>query len=93
MKNTRLLKALAIATIIVFILVFTLADRKGPTVIDHKTAFSPPKKIEIIVVKKGECLSVIALRRGVSWQYLAQLNNKENPSFIREGQTLKVPAE
>ena len=92
MKNTRLLKGLMIATIIIFILVFALADRKEPTVIDDKTAFSPPKKIELIVVKKGECLSVIADQRHTSWQELAKLNNMENPSFVREGQILKVPA-
>jgi len=93
MKNTRLLTGLAITTIIVFILAFAFANRKGPTVIDNKTAFSPPKKIETIVVKEGECLSVIAHQRDVSWKYLAQLNGMENPSFVRAGQLLKVPAE
>ena len=89
MKNTRLLTGL----MIISILIFALADRKEPTVIDDKTTFCPPKKIELIVVKKGECLSVIAQRRGISWQYLAQLNDIENYGFIRDGQTLKVPAE
>ena len=93
MKNIRLLKGLTIATIILFMLIFALADRKGPTVIDDKTAFSPPKKIKLIKVEEGESLSVIADRMGVSWQYLAELNGKENPSYIRKGQTLKVPAE
>ncbi len=92
MKNTRLLTGIAITIVAVSILIFALADRKGPAVIDHKTAFSPPKEIEIITVKEGESLSVIAYRRGVSWQYLAELNNKKNPSFVRKGQSLKVPA-
>ena len=92
MKNTRLLTGLTITMVIVFIFLFTLIGRKGPTVIDDKTVFSPPKKIELIVVEEGESLSVIGYRIGVPWQYLAKLNDMENPSFIREGQTLKVPA-
>ena len=94
MKNTSLLKCLTIAMIIVFILIFTLADRKGPTVIKHKAVFSPPKKIELIIVEEGECLSVIADRiKNFSWQDLAKLNGIDNTSFIRDGQTLIVPAE
>lgn len=93
MKNSRLLTGLAITIVIISIFAFTLVDRREPVISEEKIPFSPPKKIELIVVKEGECLSVIANRMGVTWQYLAKLNNMENPSFLREGQTLKVPAE
>ena len=95
MKNTRFLKRLTIATIILFILVFTLADRKGPTVIKHKAVFSPPKKTKTLIVKEGECLSLIADRiKNFSWRDLAKLNDmEENPSSLREGRPLIIPAE
>lgn len=96
MKNTSLLKGLTKAMIIVSILVFTLADRKGPTVIKHKAVFFPPKKTEIIIVEEGESLSYIAYQREniPYWQYLALLNNMEkDPSYLIAGQTLIVPAE
>ncbi len=90
MKIIRLL----IGLVVISIFIFVLADRKELAIIEHKTEFSPPKKVKMIVVKRGECLSTIAHQRGISWKYLARLNDmEENPSFVREGQTLKVPAE
>lgn len=71
---------------------FAITERKEPQTIKKET-FSPPKKTKIIIVKNGESLSVIASRiPGVSWQYLAELNNLENPSLIKPGQKLKIPA-
>ena len=42
------------------------------------------------VVKKGEWLAQIARKYGVSWKYLAQINNLQNPSKIYPGQKLCV---
>lgn len=44
------------------------------------------------VVKPGETLGAIAARYGVSVQALAQANGIANPSLIRSGQRLVVPA-
>jgi len=43
-------------------------------------------------VKKGDTLSGIAARHGVSARELAELNNIENPDKIRVGQKLILPA-
>jgi LysM repeat protein len=44
------------------------------------------------VVRRGDSLSAIARRCGVSMWTLAQLNGIRNPSFIYVGQTIRVPS-
>jgi membrane-bound lytic murein transglycosylase D len=44
-------------------------------------------------VRKGESLSLIAKRYGVSMETIARANNLSKKSFIVSGQTLKIPAE
>lgn len=46
----------------------------------------------IHVVQRGETLSGIAVRYGVTTQAIAQLNNISNPSYIFVGQRLLIPA-
>lgn len=43
------------------------------------------------VVRRGDNLFRIALRHGVSYWYLAQINGLHNPNYIYAGQTLVVP--
>lgn len=44
------------------------------------------------VVQKGDMLSKIAARNGVSWKEIAELNNIKDPSKIRVGQKLLLPS-
>lgn len=44
------------------------------------------------VVKKGDMLSTIAVRNGLTAKELASANGIELNSILREGQTLKIPA-
>jgi len=43
------------------------------------------------VVRRGDNLFRIAIRHGVSYWYLAQINGLYNPNYIWAGQTLNVP--
>jgi LysM repeat protein len=43
-------------------------------------------------VQKGETLSVIASRYGISWKTLAAMNGMDDPNKLRVGQTLSVPS-
>lgn len=43
------------------------------------------------VVRPGDNLFRIAIRHGVSYWYLAQINGLHNPNYIYAGQTLTVP--
>jgi LysM repeat protein len=45
------------------------------------------------IVQRGEYLSQIAKRFGVSWRWLAEINNLANPNRIFPGQKLCVEAE
>lgn len=53
------------------------------------TPFSAP---ETYIVKRGDSLDKIARQKGVSVRELIDLNNIKNPSLLREGQSLLVPA-
>jgi hypothetical protein len=44
-----------------------------------------------VVVHRGQTLSSIAYRYGVSWQSLAAYNGIHNPNYIRAGQCLSIP--
>lgn len=48
-------------------------------------------KTETIVVQRGDTLSQIAAEYGTSYQYLAKINNIENPNLIYVNQRLIVP--
>ncbi len=44
------------------------------------------------IVQRGETLSAIGLRHGVSWSKIAQANNLSNPNHIFVGQKLCIPS-
>lgn len=52
----------------------------------------PPASSTTYTVRRGDTLSAIALRYGVSMWTLASLNNIGNPSRIYVGQVLRIPA-
>ena len=60
--------------------------------IDPSRWYTAQIQPQIHRIKKGETLSEIARRYGVSMQTLAELNNIRVNSVIRYGQTLKLPA-
>ena len=45
----------------------------------------------VYVIKKGDCLSVIAQRYGTTVKTLCELNNISNPNLIYAGNKLLVP--
>lgn len=45
----------------------------------------------VYVIKKGDCLSVIAQRYGTTVKTLCELNNIKNPDLIYAGNKLLVP--
>ena len=45
----------------------------------------------VYVIKKGDCLSVIAQRYGTTVKTLCELNNIKNPNLIYAGNKLLVP--
>ena len=45
----------------------------------------------VYVIKKGDCLSVIAQRYGTTVKTLCELNNIANPNLIYAGNKLLVP--
>ena len=44
------------------------------------------------IVKKGDTLSSIASKYGLTYQYLAKYNNIVNPNLIYPGQVIKIPS-
>mgnify|MGYP000921848803 CR=1 FL=1 len=56
----------------------------APTVMDDDA--------NVYVVEKGDMLSKIAVRYGVSAREIAELNNLKNPNGIRAGQKLLLPS-
>ncbi len=54
-----------------------------------------PKKaapaLRVHTVKKGDTLSEIGEKYGVSWKAIAKLNNIDNPDLIFPGQKFKIP--
>jgi LysM repeat protein len=53
---------------------------------------TPPASGSTYVVRRGDTLSAIALRYGVSTWSIARLNNISNPSLIYVGQVLHIPS-
>jgi LysM repeat protein len=53
---------------------------------------APPASGSTYTVRRGDTLSAIALRYGVSAWSIAQLNGIPNPSLIYVGQVLRIPA-
>ncbi len=53
---------------------------------------TPPASGSTYVVRRGDTLTAIALRYGVSTWSLAQLNSIGNPSLIYVGQVLRIPS-
>ena len=51
----------------------------------------PPASGQTYTVRRGDTLSAIALRYGVSMWTLARVNGIQNPSFIYVGQVLRIP--
>jgi len=51
----------------------------------------PTPSSQTYIVRRGDTLSAIALRYGVSMWTLAQVNSIRNPSFIYIGQALRIP--
>ncbi|RII25787.1 MAG: hypothetical protein CXR31_12295 [Geobacter sp.] len=45
---------------------------------------------ECYVVEKGDTLGLIGARLGVSWRYLAKINNLDPKKYLYEGQELRV---
>ncbi len=52
---------------------------------------STMNKVKIHVVQKGENLSVIAIKYGVSVHDIIKANNIKNPNFIQINQKLIIP--
>lgn len=50
-----------------------------------------PKRGSVYIVKRGDTLSKIAHKVSLSYQYLAEFNNIENPALIRVGQKIYIP--
>ncbi len=61
----------------------------GQTLMVPATATNPPN---VHIVQAGENLYRIALRYGITWQELAQLNGITDPTTLRAGQRLVLPA-
>lgn len=45
----------------------------------------------VYVVKKGDCLSVLAHKYGTTVQILCEVNNIRNPDLLYEGNKLLIP--
>lgn len=56
------------------------------------SAPTPAPSSQTYTVRRGDTLSAIALRFGVSVWALAQANNINNPALIYVGQTLRIPS-
>jgi LysM repeat protein len=53
---------------------------------------APPSSGQTYIVQRGDTLSSIALRYGVSLWSIAQVNGISNPSLIYVGQELRIPS-
>ena len=45
----------------------------------------------VYIIKKGDCLSVIAQRYGTTVKLLCEINGIDNPNLIYEGHRLLIP--
>lgn len=62
-----------------------------PTPIEPAPAMLPPSGAHTYKVQRGDTLSKIAAKAGVSVRELVELNNIKDPNKIRVGQTLTLP--
>jgi LysM repeat protein len=67
------------------------APAPAPSV-DPAAPPAPPAAQTTHVVQRGEYLSQIAARYGVSWVAIAQANNIASPDYVFAGTTLIIPA-
>ena len=51
----------------------------------------PSVNTDFVIVKRGDTLSQIALKYNTSYQYLAKINNIQNPNLIFVGERIYVP--
>jgi LysM repeat protein len=71
----------------------TSAPAPAPVpVADPVAPSAPPAPQTTHVVQRGEYLSQIAARYGVSWVAVAQANNIASPDYVFAGTTLIIPA-
>jgi LysM repeat protein len=64
-----------------------------------ETEVTPTPEIEVqarttqkfYIVRRGEYLTGIAKRLGISWRLLAKLNNLTTPYILYTGQKLRLP--
>lgn len=61
------------------------------TEIPTNTSTETPNNISYIIVQSGNTLSQIAARYNTSYEYLAKINNIQNPNLIYIGEKLEVP--
>lgn len=67
-----------------------VSDRAPPSAQTAQRAAQEPAPAGVYVVKKGDTLYAIALEHGLDYREIAQWNRLEDPSRIREGQTLRL---
>ena len=60
--------------------------------LDGNSDISNDIKPSTYIVKKGDTLSAIASRYGLTYQYLAKYNNIINPNLIYPGEVIKIPS-
>lgn len=51
----------------------------------------PDPNTGFVIIERGDTLSQIAIKYNTSYQYLAKINNIQNPNLIYVGQRIKVP--
>ena len=66
-----------------------LSDNTTITIPDSST---PSVNTNYVIVQRGDTLSEIALRYNTSYQYLAKINNIQNPNLIFVGERIYVPS-
>ena len=64
---------------------------KPPVPVEPAPSISEPSQAKIYIIQKGDYLSKIAKRVGVSSKEIAELNNIKDPNKIRVGQKLILP--
>lgn len=65
---------------------------KPPRPVEHAATSVSQSSLKTYVIKKGDSLSVIAKRHGVSMRDLQDVNHIQNPNKIRVGQKLVLPS-
>ena len=63
----------------------------NPTPVETETQKSSSNTSSTYTVQKGDCLSTIGSKLGVSWKEIATANGINSPYIIYVGQVLKIP--